>query len=445
MDTKDQSRGRNARRTPENRRQTPSRRPERQQERNAVRSGNSAKRGDAAQRKGQGQQAREARRGNTAQRENRARQEKNTRRPPEEPRRNQNPAAEQQTVPQRPPEGQATQAPLESQAEEVVFRPAAQPRTPKGGKDSARTDKRASKRRRLAQRAKEREEQKKRRKNRPAVTYTQPNPFQLNRLLMQIAVVLAVVVAISMGLSVFFKVKQVVVYGNNAYGAWTVQEASGIQTGDKLLSVNNARASGKIKAALPYVNTVRVGIKLPDTVNIYIEEFPVAYAIQTGDGTWWLMTSEGKAVEQIDSGTASGYTKVLGVTLDNPVAGEPVKAVLTTPADTPSPTGATGTTEETVPVTVTGTDRLNAAKQILTCLEDNEIVGEVASVNVSSLANIELWYGQRYQVKLGDTSNLDKKIAYMRQAIAQQNDYEMGTLDVSFVTWPDQVGFTPVE
>lgn len=333
---------------------------------------------------------------------------------------------------------------IESSAEEVVFHPNRQPGQTPRDPQSAR---RAAQRRRSAQRARERKEQEKRRKHRPAVSYTQPRPFHLNTLLLQIAVVLAVVAAITMGLSVFFKVKNVVVYGNRAYGAWTVQEASGIEAGDRLLSLNNARACGKIKTALPYVDTVRIGIKLPDTVNIYIEEFDVAYAIQTGDGTWWLMTSQGKAVEQIDGGTAGSYTKVLGVTLDNPVEGEPVKADITqdAPASTQTEDGATVPAGETIPVTVTGTDRLNAALHILACLENNDIVGEVASVDVSSLSNIELWYGQRFQVKLGDTGDMEKKITYMNRAISQLNDYEMGVLDVSFTTWPDQPGYTPFE
>lgn len=350
----------------------------------------------------------------------------------------------QQRRPAREPENAARK--VESSAEEVVFRPAQQPRKPRQEKVDPQAAQRATRRRQSAQRAQERKQQEKRRKNRPAVTYIQPKPFNLNRLLLQLAVVLAVVAAITMGLSVFFKVENVVVYGNKAYGAWTIQEASGIETGDKLLSLNNARVSGKIKAALPYVDTVRIGIKLPDTVNIYIEEFDVAYAIQTGDGTWWLMTSQGKAVEQIDGGTASSYTKVLGVTLDSPVAGEQAKAVVTSTGDsTGDEASATEATGETVPVTVTGTDRLNAALKILSCMEDNDIVGEVASVDVTSLTNIELWYGQRFQVKLGNTDDMDKKISCMYQAVSQLNDYDMGVLDVSFTTWPDQPGYTPFE
>ena len=40
---------------------------------------------------------------------------------------------------------------------------------------------------------------------------------------------------------------------------------------------------------------------------------------------------------------------------------------------------------------------------------------------------------------------MTEKIAAMKSAIAQQKDYEMGTLDVSFTRWGDKVGFTPAE
>lgn len=302
--------------------------------------------------------------------------------------------------------------------------------------------KRAEQRRKSARRAKERKAEEAKKKKRPQVTYTQPVPVNLNQMLMKILIVIAVVVAITLGISVFFKVEKVVVYGNRAYSAWTVQEAGGIETGSNLLSLNNTRACGKIKAALPYVDTVRIGIKLPDTVNIYVEEIDVAYAITTKDGTNWLMTSAGKVVEQIDSGTATDYTKIEGVYLDSPVPGQQARAV-EPEVDTTAATEAGGLLEETVPVIVTGADRLNTALLILGELEENDIVGEAASIDVSSLSNIELWYGQRFQVKLGDAGNMDIKISWMKSAVNQLSDYDMGILDVSFTTWPDHAGYTP--
>ena len=130
----------------------------------------------------------------------------------------------------------------------------------------------------------------------PAVIYTQPRAFNRDRLLVQLLTVMAVVLALVLGLSVFFKVKVITVSGAEVYGAWTVREASGISEGDNLLTFGRARAAGKITAKLPYVKSARIGIKLPDTVNIEIEEEDVVYAIKSSDGIWYLMNSEGKVV-----------------------------------------------------------------------------------------------------------------------------------------------------
>ena len=303
--------------------------------------------------------------------------------------------------------------------------------------------KRVQMRKKSAMRTKNRKEEAKKAANRPSVTYTQPLPFNLNKLLLQLASVIAVVLAVVIGLSVFFNVERVVIYGNEAYSAWTIQEASGIENGQSLLGIGRPRACGKIITALPYVKTARIGIKLPDTVNIYIEEFDVSYAVEAADANWWLITSNGKIAEQIDKAAANSYTKIKGIQLVGPVVGEQAVAL---EAFEPEATEAEGATEETEAplVIVTANDRLKAALLILESLEANEIVGEIASVDVTSLFNMELWYGSRYQVKLGDTSQMDKKISQMKQSVAQLNAYQSGILDVSYITWPDGPFYTPL-
>lgn len=271
------------------------------------------------------------------------------------------------------------------------------------------------------------------------VVYTQPKVFNRNRLLLQLLIICASVLAMVMAMSVFFKVDVIKVSGAKAYSEWDVREASGIEIGDNLLTFSEPRASGQIQAKLPYVNEVRIGIKLPDTVIIYIEELEVAYAAKCSNGIWWLITSEGRVVEQIDDVRAESYTKIEGITLDNPVVNESAVAL----EDSPQGVDPSQSTEETQVVTVTNAQRLSAALTILQALENNGIVGEAASVNVTNLNAIVLWYGTRFQVNLGDISNVDVKIAWMNTAIGQLSEYDRGILDVSFTSWEDEVGFTP--
>jgi len=324
---------------------------------------------------------------------------------------------------------------------EEVFNTAQQARKERTPEEQKRMDMR----KKSAKRSKERAEEAKKAANRPTVTYTQPVPFNLNKLLLQLAVVIAVVLAVVIGLSVFFKVDRVVVYGNDAYSAWTIQEASGIEGGENLLSFGRTRACGKIITALPYVKNVRIGIKLPDTVNIYIEEFDVSYAIEDAAKGWWLMTSSGKIAEQIDKAKSNSYTKVEGVQIVGPVVGEQAVALEIFEPEATEATDAAAATEATSPqVTVTANDRLQAALLILNTLEENDIVGEVASVDVSSLFNLELRYGQRYQVKLGTTADMGRKISEMKQAVAQLNDYQTGILDISYTTYTAGPFYTPL-
>ena len=294
--------------------------------------------------------------------------------------------------------------------------------------------------------AKKKAEKKKKNPNRPkqptpAVIYTQPQAFNRNRLMIQLATVAAIVAALVLGLSVFFKVDTITISGAEVYDPYVIEKNSGIEKGDNLLTFSRPRAGALIKANLPYVDTVRFGIKLPGTVNIIIEEDDVVYAIKDQNEAWWLINSDGRVVEQGTGSKAANHTQVLGVQLESPVPdtiGVAVEAVSTETYPEGDPNAGAP-----VPVTLTNAQRLSAALQILRALEANDIVGSAASVDVSRLDDIILWYGTRYQVNLGDSTNLEYKITCMNDVILQMSDYQSGILDISFTIWPDQVGYTP--
>ena len=276
----------------------------------------------------------------------------------------------------------------------------------------------------------------------PEVVYTPAKPFSRGRLLVRLTTVVAVVLALSFGISIFFKVENITVSGADKYDVWTVKEASGIEIGENLLSFGKAKAAGKIKTALPYVQSVRIGIKLPDTVNIEIKELDVVYAIKDAVEQWWLITSDGRVVDKADRAVAGDYTQVVGVKLATPVAGQQAVAQQLQLSATESTDY--GDMPTMMPV-VTAADQLQVALNILQYLEDCSIIGEVAMVDVNDLGNIELQYGQRFQVKLGDTTQLLYKIKCMNAAINGKDEvnslkeYDSGILDITFTIKENQI------
>lgn len=266
------------------------------------------------------------------------------------------------------------------------------------------------------------------------VVYTPPKPFNRGRFLLHLATVAAVVLALVLGLSIFFKVETITVSGMEKYSAWDVREASGIEDGENLLTLSKTKISGSIIANLPYVASVQVGIKLPNTVNLHITEIEMVYAIQAKDETWWLVNADGRVIESISTSAAEDYTRILGILVEPPQIGDAAVAV--------EPEAEEETMEFTVPDVALGRDYLDAAKTIMKYLEGNGIIGQIATIDVSDLGNIELWYGKRFQILLGDASGLDYKISAVKQAIDQTSDYQTGILDASFTIWADKVILT---
>ena len=259
------------------------------------------------------------------------------------------------------------------------------------------------------------------------VVYMPPVPLNRKKFLLRLATVAAVVLAVFVSFAIFFRVDEVSVSGISRYSAWTVKEASGIQEGDSLLSFGKAAAAGRIMEKLRYVKSVRISVTLPDTVNIYVEETAVTYAVQDREDLWWLMGADGRVIETVSAEEVLNHTQLTGFRLDTPQPGETARAW---------EDGATGGNEQ----------RLKLALDIARELERNEILGKAASINLTNTGKLQLWYGTRYQVQLGDAQQLEKKIAMLKAVVDQhekEGGHQSGILDVSLTTYPESVSYTP--
>ena len=265
------------------------------------------------------------------------------------------------------------------------------------------------------------------RPRRDETVYTEAKPVNISRFIVRIATVVAVVLAVVFGMSIFFKTERIEVAGANKYTVAQIQEASKIMDGSNLLTLNKAQIAGRILAELPYISEVRIGIRLPDTVIIEVKEITVAYALQSTENAWWLVSCEGKILEKIDASGFKNNGRILGVQLDNPEIGKTAVALEKTPTDTDTP------------VTVYEREKLAAALQIAQEMEKNSVLGAIATIDMTDMGNIEIWYGQRFQIFVGDSNEIPMKVFHVVDVINRLNPYESGVLDASFTTYPDQV------
>lgn len=278
------------------------------------------------------------------------------------------------------------------------------------------------------------------------VHWSDPKPFVRRTFYWKLAATLAVVLAVMLCFSIFFKVGRITISGTEKYTPEAVLEASGIQRGESLLGMNRNKKANNILSALPYVKEVQIGIKLPDTVNISIVELAVTYAVEDTEGRWWLMDSGCKLMEGVSQTEAQSHTQVVGLVITDPQVGSEITPLEnSTPTETAQP--ATEETQETAEETTESTQapateetvaagstktKVEAVREILKALEANNLMGEIRQVDVTFLYSITLQYEDRLEIRLGQPENLTYKVNYMAQALTQIADYQIGTLDVTF-------------
>ncbi len=276
----------------------------------------------------------------------------------------------------------------------------------------------------------------------PEVVYTQPQALDRKKLILRLVTVVAVVFALFIGFSLFFRVDTIEVSGTSQYTPQMVVNASGIEDGDSLLFFGEAKACGNIAQSLHYVKSVRIGIKLPGTVKIYIEEVKMTYSIQDQADNWWLMASDGRIMQITNALDAPKHTMITGLRLLGPKAGTQAKAMETE-------VEATDEKGEIVEVKYTNDDRLYAALKIISRLEYRNVLGKAAVVDVTDMDDIVVQMRRsekdpidqvQFEVLLGDPEELDYKVDTMLAAIDGLGSHESGTLEILYGIPPQQEG-----
>lgn len=222
--------------------------------------------------------------------------------------------------------------------------------------------------------------------------------------LLSVVVISAAIVA---AVTLFFRVDTITVSGTMQYSSDEIIKASGVEKGSNLFLLNKYEISDAIIHQLPYVSSVSINRKLPDTLLIEVTDSNQGGVIAQ-NGVYWVVSSSGKLLgERKEAGSGA---LIQGLKLEKPKAGEQMK-----PAE--------------------GEER--KADQLLTLfgvLEEKGMLQGVGSIDFSQDGVILMEYAERYTVKFRYGADFSYKLTYLNavmEALEEQGDQRSGTIDMT--------------
>lgn len=224
------------------------------------------------------------------------------------------------------------------------------------------------------------------------------------KMLVAVAVVLLLML-------VFFRVRHFEVSGNVRYSPEEIAEASGLGEGDILMGVNKTSTASRLLIKLPYLEEVVIEKALPGTVRFTVRECQAVAKVFSEFSTCWLINEEGKLLEEIEDpedAAYSGYPMISGVLLTMPSPGE--IAVFDN--------NASG----------------QCAMELIAAVHATGLSGKVSEVNMEDPYSVYALYEDRVKVLLGDGSDGEYKLQYLKAVVGELQEKQKGVLDLSFST-----------
>ena len=216
-----------------------------------------------------------------------------------------------------------------------------------------------------------------------------------------------VVVAAIFVMSVFFRVEDIRVVGNQHYTAEEIIRAVDIEEGDNLFFFDRFAAVGRAFSKLPYIEAVTVERSLPNKVVITVEETTALAYLELGEEQWTLDRNckvLGKAAE----GEKETLIPIVGIAPGTLLIGEQMQ------------------TEDQ------NQELVDYLADVLYQIEERGLYSQVDRVNFANPRSAEFSYGGgKYTVVLGTHNNLEHKFGMFVSVLEKLKAGDVGIIDVS--------------
>ncbi len=210
------------------------------------------------------------------------------------------------------------------------------------------------------------------------------------RLTKIIAVLLSLVCGV-LALTAFFRVEQLEIVGLTRYDTQDVLNTFGIKQGDNLFFCDSLRGQKRLLAQYPYFESVSVERDLPSRMVVTVKEAQPIAAVNSTQGGWFVLDKDCRVLERTDQEGAKDAAEVIGLRTPGAEPGQ------TLPAEDP--------------------DVLEALKTLANGLDKVGLGGKATLYNLQDLDSIWFLYEERFAVCVGDTKNLDHKLAILQALV----------------------------
>ena len=233
--------------------------------------------------------------------------------------------------------------------------------------------------------------------------YKKPRKRTVSGAILTFAVV---VIAIVFLMSVFLRISDISVEGNEHYSDEEIIKAIDIEQGDNLFFFDRFAAISRVFAKLPYVEEVSLERQLPNKVIITVQECKALAYIAVGDENWTIDRSC-KVLGKANDDELQGLIPIDGISPGTLMIGEPLE---------------TADGDETIVAYIA---------EVLYQLEERGLYRQVGRVDFSNPRRVTFTYADKYTVVLGDSSNVEYKFGMLVSAMSQLLDGDVGIINVS--------------
>lgn len=234
------------------------------------------------------------------------------------------------------------------------------------------------------------------------------------RFIFRVITVMLIICAGAAALTLFFKVENVEVQGETRYTVEQIRQTLGVEAGDNLFFCGKNAGVERLYESYPYLSTVSVKRKLPDTLIVTVSDcIPVA-TIRDKENTAWLIDRWGKVLESTQD--LSKYPQIVGVTAEN----VPIGSKLGEQTDKPEPEAADEQVQVSAQAATTQNEQISMLLLLLDALAESERIGRVDFMNLTRLYDVHIGYDGRFDVQLGSLEELDRKLRFLDTIIDEK-------------------------